>query len=523
MGIFIHMDIADTVTQEEWTKVYEKSLLMAKKFGFFDFGNKLIHGENVFCIFPTEEKDFNGRTGWRAIGSFPEYKRAEDQFMPKHLPENRSGQAYDMLRTEIPEKIVQTVEKHHSVCIWGNKTQGEPYHMGLLAIACMVEKELGKQVLIDGDITYGQCVRAAEMATDALGEEIRPPISCRLSDLYERISGFTELDEETKLDLLMSVYLEEENDRYGEYLRQHYSYETLTAYWKKCFSETKVNTYGFNKLMKRYFLLSSDLKRFCELADFDKTDPEMCTTLIQKIMKSALYLKEKDCYDPLDLKHYEIPYGVMNLFAMFAYRNAGNPAIDRYIPLDEIRAVLTAQFGDVVSVNEIIDDYLKEEENRTEKTGHEILMDKGEEYAKKLDEDHKQYDICKWEELLKFKTDSTFSPEMNDVIAKSFKVWMDCAETPECKALLEKSANEMFHALVSQFDGYYLADKHWEYIYSELCRDTQTLKRFYPIVRVTHSENLEYLIRAFVEDDAFWNYCCEHFTEGAHNETDFKE
>ena len=80
MGIFIHMDIADTVTQEEWTKVYEKSLLMAKKFGFFDFGNKLIHGENVFCIFPTEEKDFNGRTGWRAIGSFPEYKRAEDQF-----------------------------------------------------------------------------------------------------------------------------------------------------------------------------------------------------------------------------------------------------------------------------------------------------------------------------------------------------------------------------------------------------------------------------------------------------------
>ena len=51
-------------------------------------------------------------------------------------------------------------------------------------------------------------------------------------------------------------------------------------------------------------------------------------------------------------------------------------------------------------------------------------MNKGEEYAKKLDEGRKQYDICKWEELLKFNTDSIFSPEMNDVIVKFFKVYL---------------------------------------------------------------------------------------------------
>lgn len=521
MGIYIHMAIADTVTQEEWTPVYEKSLLMAKKLGFFDFGKRKIHGENVFCIFPSEEMDYNGETGWRVIGRFPEYKRAEDQFMPKHLPDSQFDQyPYDMLRTRFPEQIEQTEEQHGCEYIWGNKTQGEPYHMGLLAIACMVEQELGVQVITGGDITYGQCVKAAEIATEVLGEEIKPPITCRLNDLHERISGFTELDEETKLAMLMNVYLAEENDQYGEFLRQHYSHEALNAYWSKCFSGTKVDTYGFNKLMKRYFLLSTDLKRFCELADFDRTDAEMCTKLIQKIMRSSLHLKEKDCYDPLDLKHYEIPYGVMNLLAIFTYRDAVNPAIDRYIPLNEIRAVLTEQFGSVVNVNEIIDNYLTEEENRTEATGHELLMKEGQEYSKKWDEDHKQYDICEFEELIEFTPNSTFSPEMTEVIAKSFKVCLDCAATPECKALLDKSADEMFHVLVSKFKSFYLADKHWEHIYSELCRDTQTFKRFYPIIRVTHSEKLEYLVRAFVLDDTFWNYCCEHFSKEVSDELD---
>ncbi len=333
------MAIDDTVTQEEWTPVYEKSLLMAKKLGFFDFGKRKIHGENVFCIFPSEEMDYNGETGWRVIGRFPEYKRAEDQFMPKHLPDSQFYQyPYDMLRTRFPEQIEQTEEQHGFEYIWGNKTQGEPYHMGLLAI--------------------------------------------------------------------------------------------------------------------------------------------------------------------------------------FTYRDAVNPAIDRYIPLNEIRAVLTEQFGSVVNVNEIIDNYLTEEENRTEAIGHELLMKEGQEYSKKWDEDHKQYDICEFEELIEFTPDSTFSPEMTEVIAKSFKVCLDCAATPECKALLDKSADEMFHVLVSKFKSFYLADKHWEHIYSELCRDTQTFKRFYPIIRVTHSEKLEYLVRAFVLDDTFWNYCCEHFSKEVSDELD---
>ena len=37
------------------------------------------------------------------------------------------------------------------------------------------------------------------------------------------------------------------------------------------------------------------------------------------------------------------------------------------------------------------------------------------------------------------------------------------------------------------------------------------------IHRVSHNGDLEYLLRAFVTDDAFWSYCCENYTENAEN------
>lgn len=510
MGIFINMKIADTVTQKEWEPVYEKSLLMAQKFGFFDFGRKNIHGEDILCIFPTVEGEFNGEFGWRTIGSFPEYKRAEDQFMPKYLSNDRlANHACDMLRTEFPDYVEQNVEKHGYRFIWGNKTQGEPYHMGLLAIACMVEQELGMQAMVGGDITYGQCVKAAKMASDTIGEEIQPPISCRLNDLHERISKFNELNETEKLTLLMNVYLGEENDEYGKFLRQHYSYETITAYWSERFSSTKINTYGFDSLMKRYFLLSPDFKRFCELADFDKKDTEQCTQFIRTIMQSKIHLQEKDCYDLLDYKHYEIPYGIGNLMASFFLRGAANPAINRYIPLDEIRTILNGCFGTVVNVNEIIDSRLYEMEHPTEESGHDMLMN----YAGKYAREQEEYDIGKYDELPDFKPGIRLSPGLQKAVGKAYALFREYGSSAECERHLIHKPEEMFHVLAENYDGCFLTEEHWEHIWDELHKDPQTFRRYYPMTRVTHDGDLEYLLRALLMDNDFWNYCGECFKE----------
>lgn len=510
MGIFINMKLSDTITQAEWNPVYAKSLLMAEKFGFFDFGKKSIHGENVLCIFPTQEKEVGKKIGWRTIGSFPEYKRAEDQFMPKYLGiESRENESYDVLRSEIYNvRKVESNEQHYHF-IWGNKTQGEPYHMGLLAIACMAEQQLGIQAMVGGDITYRQCMNAAELASDILGEKIGLPVSCRLNDLHERIKKFDDLTELEKLKLLMEVYLGDENGEMGEFLRQNYSEKAIAAYWQEQFKDTKIDTYGFNSLMKRYFLLSPDMRRFCELADFDKSDAEQCTQFIRKIMQSKIHLQEKDCYDPLDYKHYEIPYGIGNLMASFFLRGTANPAINRYIPLDKIRTILNDCFGAVVNVNEIIDSCLYEMEHPTEESGHDMLMN----YAGKYAQEQEEYDISKYDELPNFKTGIRLSPGLQKAVGKAYALFREYGSSAECERHLIHKPDEMFHVLAANYDGCFLTEEHWEHIWDELHRAPQTFRRYYPMTRVTHDGDLEYLLRALLMDDDFWNYCGECFKE----------
>ncbi len=508
MGIFIHLKVADTVTQSEWQAVYDKSLQMAKAFRFMDFGIKVIHGEGILCMFPTQEITRYDSLGWRVIGTMPDFRRAEDQFMPKDIGcSARETAPYDVLLSEIKN------EERHFHYLWENKTQGEPYHMGLLAIACMAEQMLGVQATVGGDVTYGQCLKAAKIASDLLGETIQPPVSCRLPDLYERIHQFDGLSELEQLRLLIKVYLEIENDAYGSFLREHFSADTLKAYWQEEFRNTAINTYGFDSLMKRYFLLSPDMRRFCELVDFDRSDTEQCTTLIRKIIQSKMHLQEKDCYDPLDYKHYEIPYGIGNLMASFFLRGAANPAIDRYIPLDEIRTVLNDCFGAIVNVNEVMDSCLDELEHPTEESGHDMLMNYAESFEKKKEEKNAGYDIYNYEGLSDYKPGMRLSPGLQEAIGKAYALFHEKGTSAECESLLTKNPDELFHVLASDYDGCFLTEKHWEHIWDELHRDPQTFRRYYPMTRLTNGGDLDYLLRALLMSDDFWNYCVTNFKE----------
>lgn len=130
MGIYISLNVSKSVTAEEWKPVYEKSLIIAKKTELFQMGYRIIHGERIGCVYPTEEEtDINEKrddTGWCAVGSFPGYGCAETQFMPKYIVSDPDGAA-DALEALIP--MLKSDYKPATRFLWGNKTQGEDYHM----------------------------------------------------------------------------------------------------------------------------------------------------------------------------------------------------------------------------------------------------------------------------------------------------------------------------------------------------------------------------------------------------------
>ena len=40
MGVSIHLKLSESITQKEWTAVYERSHIIAEKSGFYDYGKK---------------------------------------------------------------------------------------------------------------------------------------------------------------------------------------------------------------------------------------------------------------------------------------------------------------------------------------------------------------------------------------------------------------------------------------------------------------------------------------------------
>ena len=56
MGIFINLDVAYNVSDDEWEPVYEESLYLAKKFKLMDFDELDLFGAQLYCGVPVEEQ-----------------------------------------------------------------------------------------------------------------------------------------------------------------------------------------------------------------------------------------------------------------------------------------------------------------------------------------------------------------------------------------------------------------------------------------------------------------------------------
>lgn len=517
MGIFISVKLANSITQSQWQPVYEKSLLMAKKLRFYDVEYKSIHGRNILCIVPTDEKHSvtkNGEPfgGWYAVGDLGTYKRAETQFTPKYIPEPESSQKIDVLSDDV-FRMIKDDSKTENVCfsIWNNKTQGEAYHMGLLAIGCMIEQELGIQAMINGDITYNQCVEAAKLASDILGYEVALPCRCRLNELHERLKQFGCITESEKIYLLMYKYLGDKDEETGKFIRSNYSENSVSKYWTDRFKNTKINTIGFLDKMKDYFLLGFGLRDFCEYSNFDKDDTEQCKEFINNILETSMHIKEKDCEDIFDYTKSSTPYGVHSLLASFFFRGARNRAIDRYIPLDEMKAVFSEYFK-ALPVEEIIEEYLIKKQN--EKPEDNISAEFKKRFYEYVDEENEleeKYDIYDYTSLTDFTVKSKLSPEMDEAIKSSFEFYLKQTERDEYKEEMNKSSQEMFDFLAQNYRWGFLSEEHWNKIYDDLKHNKNSFKRYFPMIIVRISNNIEYLIRAFVTDDVFWEYCNKNY------------
>ena len=282
MGIFINLAISKSVTNEEWRQVYEESLKMVKAFPFAEKRRINIDGIDTICLVETKEQEatygFNGnvRIGWDTVGDYDYMCTAEDYYTPRNLVKEDEylEQCEDALYGVLPAYLnYDWKDKRFDVIydLWGAKTQGEPYHMYLLAVACMIESRLGVKAFIYGDITRGQCAKAVEMANEILENPINIPARCDAERLIERVNTLPITDKE-KIDVFEKFFLGKKDLEFGRMFRKYFEESSLNEYWKGRFANYNVSQNGFHNVLNDYLLWGFEFDLLCDFVNFEDNE-----------------------------------------------------------------------------------------------------------------------------------------------------------------------------------------------------------------------------------------------------------
>ena len=326
MGIFVNLAISKSVTKEEWEKVYEETLQLIKHFPLAEKRKVNIHGIDTICLVKTEErerpfgwKNKDGSLGWDTVGDFTYMRTGEEYYLPRNLVgENEvEPHAGDALLGVLPVYMSYNVREdrfNHIYEIWGAKTQGEPYHYYLLAVAALIEARLGEKAFTYGDIYRNQFEEAVEIANQYLDEKIDLPDRCYMDRLLKRVVKLP-LPEDEQIGVFVQFYNGRKGTEFGDCLRQAFSNEATEIYWKREFASHEISSYWQDSLLKDYLRWGFDLDKLGAYANLSEEEVnKKYSEFLEEKKEDERYSEKKkkeapqetyDITDYADLIYYE--------------------------------------------------------------------------------------------------------------------------------------------------------------------------------------------------------------------------
>ncbi len=133
MGIVIHQNISRSVTRDEWERVYEETLVLVQAFPLGEMYTTTYEGEEFTAVYRTKERKHDWGIGWAASMDYDTLYGAEEYTLPRDLvgDGNPDPEAGDGMMGAMPICMDTWSDERfsHTYSLWGNKTQGKPYHM----------------------------------------------------------------------------------------------------------------------------------------------------------------------------------------------------------------------------------------------------------------------------------------------------------------------------------------------------------------------------------------------------------
>ena len=523
MGVYISLHASNKVNPLQWEKAYEESLILVDKFNLIEFQDFEKFGKKYFAAVKSKERKCPCGIGWRTVGDGNYMATAEDFFLPRKIDEPKESEKYcDPLMYILAQHGCVDFENPYVKGLryfWDSKTQGEPYHGALLAVACLLDDRLNGEVVCGSDISYGQCKHAVEIVNKILKKKIGMPLRCRMDDLHQRVRNLP-IEANQKIKAFATTYLGIKDEQYYKFVEEHFSDEEQYLFIKERMKGHILGTIGFADSIQEILSYNMSIANVCSAfleMKFDKkkdvSDSENpYKQFIETILETNIYLPEKDLRDCLKVDaNTPETMSVEKLFASFMFVGARNRSVARYIPLEDLKTQLNAALGDKCDVAGIIDNYLKEKrkkQEKGEKSSCTKLNDAHDAINKKLAEKKEKYDVSESEDFVFFKKGDSVSPEILDSLKIGVDFFKKVLKESEFAELSLKDYQEKCRFLETQNRSIKLMNSVWLKIFDDIRDNPDCFKRYYPMVRVQINHRcIHDLVRAYVENDDFYELC----------------
>lgn len=517
MGVYIYLSISKSVTKDEWGKAYEKTLKLVEAFPLVEIRKTKVQGMPLLCLVKSREQwnsyGWNQEhkwQGWRVAGDSVTLRTAETYSLPRNLVEEKQfdKEAGDAAFTEACSMLFREKESGKVYHLWGAKTQGEPYHIYLLAIACLLEACLGSKAYVSGDITPGQCRKASRLASTYLPEPVPVLDSCDMKRWYTRIQRWP-ISDVKKLHAFEAMYLGEKGAAFGAFLRQNFPEEVCREYWKARFQKSPPDTYNFAKVVQEYLAWGFDLQELCDLISFDDhgETPSAYEKLINAVLDTGVYRPDQksNVCAPIDLDAEE-PYGIEAVFAQI-FAGDHTKEVDRYIPMDQIRAQLAAGMRGRCDVDGLIEKYQqKTVHNGSSRAENEVQRIIREEMENRQ-EDIERYDITQSKELPWYHAGDRIHPRVLQLLKTLRWHYETLAKEDLFAELMKHPAGDRCRWLANNNRNVEMRDVDWEKIFTDIKSTPGSFARYYPMARLQlNAYELAVVVRSLMLNDALYAF-----------------
>ncbi len=505
----LFFSISNSVTQEDWEKVYEETLFLADKLDLADWGKFFYKGVRHYAYCKVKERtevEFGEKKlFWQSCSEYYNIS-GRNYFRLNRVLNNKynenAGPA--ILRcidsyTNLNSECLKNQTNYDYCEIWGGN-----YYIKVLAILCLLEGRLKEKVFIYGEVGKEDFEAAVRIANRYLKEPIEVSARCDYKRMYEIVKTIDIPDEE-KLNLMENAYLGEIDLNYKTFIESKFDKTAIKRFWENKFKDFDVKDDESKDAIKSYLAHGFDFKDLFTYIPLARTKEE-CLKLLELTIETA----HSNCYfneleltrDPKDDRvRYLPPEFIRSLFGADSKITIGN------YTFEDLVNELSKYFGEQIDVRNFLKGKIKDEDEEAHISSLKEVSAKNDDSCYSKEE--RKCDIFRYGQIIHYKTGDTISSFYLSEIKKVVKANKEKLDDEELKEIEKKEPLEQIYDLIDMNSHFSVRDIDWRHAIDYFSTHSDAIKRYYPLFRMKPEffSAEEDIAKALFLNDEFFDFC----------------